>query len=74
MFVEKQAHAQVLSNSCGDLFHSAREDRSGYGENIYFCAAKGLAKCYTPEKAMEGLCEISSVPLDGNCCAITFRE
>lgn len=48
-------HAKTLTDSCGDLFHSEREDRNGYGENLYVCW--GTETCYSHERAMEGLCE-----------------
>lgn len=53
-----QAHAGVLTSSCGDIFHSQSEDRSGYGENLYLCGTTGSVTCYSPEGAMEALCEM----------------
>lgn len=57
-----QAHAQALttSSNCGELFHSEREDRNGYGENIFVCYG-GAEHCYTPDGAMKLLCEFSIV-------------
>eukprot|EP00904_Undaria_pinnatifida_P001107 jgi/Undpi1/10998/HiC_scaffold_30.g13298.m1 len=51
------AHAGVLTSSCGDIFHSQSEDRSGYGENLYLCGTTGSVTCYSPEGAMEALYE-----------------
>ncbi|CAM9455311.1 unnamed protein product, partial [Hapterophycus canaliculatus] len=48
-------HANILTASCGDLFHSDKEDRNGYGENLYMCW--GTDSCYTNEEAMKGLYE-----------------
>lgn len=41
--------------SCGELFHSTREGRNGYGENLHMCW--GTDSCYSAEKAMVGLCK-----------------
>lgn len=46
---------QVLMTSCGQMFHSEREDRNNYGENLYMCW--GSSACYTDERAMDRLCE-----------------
>ena len=60
-----QAHARVLSSSCGDFYHSESEDRNGYGENLYMCWGTGSGSCYTPERAMTSLCEFITFPLYG---------
>lgn len=60
---DAQNHARVLSSSCGDFYHSESEDRHGYGENLYLCWGTGSGSCYTPEKAMTGLCELYALHL-----------
>lgn len=50
-----QVHAMKLSSACGGLEHSSREERNGYGENLYSCW--GGSSCYTAARAMEGLCK-----------------
>lgn len=81
-FVGTQTHAAVLTGSCGELFYSASEDRSGYGENLYRCWGSGSGSCYTPEAAMASLCEILldfnyirqmlglSRAMDDKCCFV----
>ena len=61
-----QDHARVLSSSCGDFYHSESEDRHGFGENLYMCWGMGSGSCYTPEGAMNGLCECVCPPLVSN--------
>lgn len=40
-----------MSDACDGLFHSEKEERNFYGENIYYC---GGNDCYTADRAMNG--------------------
>lgn len=48
-------HAEKLMGDCGQLYHSEREERNGYGENLHMCW--GTETCYSAGRAMQGLCE-----------------
>eukprot|EP00752_Nemacystus_decipiens_P013637 g12090.t1 len=59
-----QAHANTLSDTCNELFHSDSDDRNGYGENVYWCWGAG---CLSAENAMSLLYddEIQTDSVDG---------
>lgn len=50
-----QVHADALSRSCGEFFHSSVDDRNDNGENMFMCW--GSEPCFTPQVAMKLLCE-----------------